>query len=207
MGVITKIEEQKNKNRVNIFVDDSFFCGLDKETMISFRLKQGKEVDESDLKEATFKSECNKAFDKAVNFISIRNHSKREITDKLLKKGFNEQVIEATLSKLEEYHYIDDEIFTKSFIEQNKNYSKLVLCGKLFQKGIDADIINKYLDNITDESEVENCIKVINKILKSLKIESFSDKQKLISRLSRRGYKIDVIKKALSELEIDGDFD
>ena len=40
MPVITKIETQKNKSRVNIFVDDSFFCGLNKETAIIFKLKE-----------------------------------------------------------------------------------------------------------------------------------------------------------------------
>ena len=37
---------QKNKSRVNIFVDDSFFCGLNKETALNFKLKINKEIDE-----------------------------------------------------------------------------------------------------------------------------------------------------------------
>ena len=45
MPVITKIETQKNKSRVNIFVDDSFFCGLNKETAILFGLKENKEIE------------------------------------------------------------------------------------------------------------------------------------------------------------------
>ena len=45
MAVITKIELQKNKSRVNIFVDDSFFCGLNKETAVIFGLKENKEIE------------------------------------------------------------------------------------------------------------------------------------------------------------------
>ena len=45
MSEITKIEDQKNKKRVNIFVDDAFFCGLHKETAVTFGLKIGKIVD------------------------------------------------------------------------------------------------------------------------------------------------------------------
>ena len=52
MSEITKIEDQKNKKRVNIFVDDAFFCGLHKETAVTFGLKIGKTVDEKWLKEA-----------------------------------------------------------------------------------------------------------------------------------------------------------
>ena len=53
MSVITKIEQQRNKSRVNIFVDDSFFCGLERETAAVFGLKTGKQVNEEYLKEAT----------------------------------------------------------------------------------------------------------------------------------------------------------
>ena len=63
MGIITKVEQQKNKNRVNIFIDDSFFCGLEKETAILFGFKSGKIVDEDTILEAIKKSETKRAFD------------------------------------------------------------------------------------------------------------------------------------------------
>ena len=64
MPTITKIETQKNKKRVNIFVDGSFFCGLNKETAILFGLKENKEIDEQKLREAAFESEVKSAFEK-----------------------------------------------------------------------------------------------------------------------------------------------
>ena len=63
MSVITKIETQKNKSRVNIFIDDSFFCGLNKETAVIFGLKVGKEIDEESLRQAVFESEVKSAFE------------------------------------------------------------------------------------------------------------------------------------------------
>ena len=60
MAVITKIEQQKNKARVNIFVDDAFFCGLLKETAVIFKLKVGKEIDETVLKELNVYNEIYK---------------------------------------------------------------------------------------------------------------------------------------------------
>ena len=44
---ITKIELQKNNpDRVNIYVDDKFFCGLDVEILYSLCLKEGNELTE-----------------------------------------------------------------------------------------------------------------------------------------------------------------
>ena len=86
MGIITKIEQQKNKNRVSVFVDSSFFCGLEKETALILRLKEGKEVDEKTLQDAIKMSEERRAFEKATTYISVRMHSKKEIITKLKNK-------------------------------------------------------------------------------------------------------------------------
>ena len=89
MGIITKIEDQKNKKRFNIFVDDAFFCGLIKEVAVIANLKVGKEINEDDLKKLIFQSEVKMAFEKASSLLSIREHSKKELMDKLLKKGYS----------------------------------------------------------------------------------------------------------------------
>ena len=98
MAVITKIEEQKNKKRVNIFVDDAFFCGLSKETAVIFKFKVGLEIDENLLKEAVFDSEVKRAFEKASDYLSVRMHTKKELFEKLLKKGYEKEVILITLA-------------------------------------------------------------------------------------------------------------
>lgn len=208
MGIITKIEEQKNKNRVNIFIDDSFFCGLEKETALIFRLKTGKEVDIESLNQAIIQSEVKNAFNKSIDYLSIRNHSKKELKDKLLKKGFSKDVIESTLDKLEEYNYIDDEKYTKLFIEQNKRYSKLILLNKLLKKGIDREIIDKNLESLIDEdNEFNNCMIVAEKFLDDTSEMSIKDKQKIFAKLSRRGFKYDVIVKVFNTFDIDITFD
>ena len=126
MAVITKIETQKNKSRVNIFVDDSFFCGLNKETAILFGLKENKEIDEDRLKSAIFESEVKSAFEKSLDIVGRRMHSKKELIDKLIKKGYQPEVCEKVIQKLEEYHYIDDALFAKQFVASNKKLSKRI---------------------------------------------------------------------------------
>ena len=207
MGLITKIEEQKNKNRVNIFIDDSFFCGIEKETAIVFGLKVGKNIEIEEINQALQKSEEKRAFEKSMDYISIRTHSKKEIFDKLLKKGFSKDTIENTIIKLEEYHFIDDDVFARQFIEQNKNYSKMVLSGKLYQKGINKEIIEKNLSIIDDDAEYDNCYAIMEKYLKSTVINSYEDKQKLFAKLARRGFKYDTIVKVFSDLKIDIEMD
>lgn len=206
MGIITKIEEQKNKNRVNIFVDDSFFCGLEKETAVIFGLKVNKEIDENELSLAIEKSEEKRAFEKSMDYLSKRMHSKFELKDKLLKKGFSNEVVLNTILKLEEYHYVDDDMFARLFIEQNSNLSKRMIFNKLQLKGINKDIIDKNLIEIDSDAEIEKCEVLARKLLKSTKIENFNDKQKFVAKLVRRGFSYDTISKVLKNIKIDIDF-
>ena len=167
MAIITKIEEQKNKKRVNIFVDDAFFCGLNKETAVIFRLKVGNEIEESKLQDAIFESEVKSAFEKASEYLGLRMHTKKELFDKLLKKGYQKDVISRAIEKLEEYRYVDDGLFSKHFITENKRYSKRVLELKLREKGVNTEIIGDSIDEYTsDEDEYDLCLKQAEKYVK-----------------------------------------
>lgn len=197
MAVITKIEEQKNKKRVNIFVDNAFFCGLNKETAILFRLKENSEIGENTLKNAIFESEVKSAFEKAIDYISSRIHTKKELFDKLFKKGFEKKVIDSAIFKLEEYNYVNDELFAKTFVQENYKYSKKMLENKLKQKGVSSEIISNVLELNTDEKEEELCEKQLKKLLKSKNKNDFSKEelQKIYMSLFRKGFEFDLIKK------------
>ena len=209
MAIITKIEEQKNKKRFNIFVDDAFFCGLNKETAVVFRLKEGKEVDEKTLKEMIFESEVKSAFEKGADYLETRMHSKKELFDKLLKKNFEKKVILKAIEKLEEYHYIDDKLFAKQYAEQNKKYSRLMLENKLKQKGVSSDIISIISEVRDDFDEIKLCKKQIEKYSKGKDLSSKENLQKMYASMLRKGFSFEIIKKATKSVfaENNEDFD
>ena len=195
MPVITKIETQKNKSRVNIFVDDSFFCGLNKETAVIFGLKENKEVDEEKLKVAIFESEVKSAFEKSLDYLGRRMYTKKELIERLTQKGYVKEVAERVIEKLEEYRYIDDKLFAKQFFQSNGHLSKRVIQGKLIQKGVANDIISEIIEERTGESEFELCLLQAKKYLKSKKVNDIKDIQKMQASLARKGFDFDTIKK------------
>ena len=195
MPVITKIETQKNKSRVNIFVDDSFFCGLNKETAVIFGLKENKEVDEEKLKVAIFESEVKSAFEKSLDYLGRRMYTKKELIERLTQKGYIKEVAERVIEKLEEYRYIDDKLFAKQFFQSNGHLSKRVIQGKLIQKGVANDIISDIIEERTGESELELCLLQAKKYLKSKEVNDIKDIQKMQASLARKGFDFDTIKK------------
>ena len=203
MAIISKIEEQKNKKRVNIFVDGAFFCGLNKETAVIFRLKEGNEIDEKTLKEAAFDSEVKSATEKGADYIASRMHSKKELFDKLIKKGYEKTVVLKALEKLEEYHYVDDGLFARQFAEQNKKYSKKMLENKLKQKGISSEILIDVFGNFDDDAELELCKNMALKYAKGKDLKTQDVVQKMYVSLARKGFSFDVIKRACKALKTD----
>lgn len=200
MSKITKIETQKNKSRVNIFVDDSFFCGLNKETAIIYGLKESLEINEEKLKRAIFESEVKSAFEKALDYLSRRMYSKKELFDKLTQKGFAKEVVQQAIEKLENYHYVDDRLFAKQFVQSNQKLSKRILTGKLFQKGVSNDIIDEILEERTDDEEYELCLIQAKKYLKSKEVLTLNDLKKMQANLARKGFGFDNINKVCREL-------
>ena len=212
MSIITKIEEQKNKSRVNVFVDGTFFCGLNKEVAVLFRLKENKEVDEDRLKKAIFESEVKTAFEKSLNYLSRQMQTKKKLTDKLIQKGFSEESIRQAVKKLEDYHYLDDRLYTKQFIQQNQLKSKRILKQKLHEKGISKDVIDDILAEERVDDEYEICLIQAKKYIKNKEIINSKDLQKFYASLARKGFNFDVIKKAVKtainkDLEDENNFD
>ena len=205
MSIITKIEEQKNKKRVNIFVDDAFFCGLLKETAVVFKLKVGKEIDENVLKEAVFSSEVKSAFDKASDYLGLRMHTKKELFNKLLKKGYEKDVIEQAIEKLEEYHYVDDGLFAKQFANTNSKLSKRMIENKLRGKGVSNENIDSIANLRSDEDEFELCLMQAKKYVSGKDMTKENAYQKLYASLARKGFSFDTIKKACKKLDVNND--
>ncbi len=205
MAVITKIEEQKNKKRFNIFVDGAFFCGLNKETAVVYGLKEGKIIDSDRLEQAVFESEVKSAFEKGIDYIASRMHTKKELFDKLIKKGFSKEVVIRAIEKLEDYGYVNDDAFAKQFVVQNQKYSKRMLEIKLKTKGVANDIISAYVSDDLSESEEVLCEKQARKYIKNKDMSSPEQIKKLFASLARRGFEFDLIKKTCKKLLISQD--
>ena len=76
---ITKIEVQKrNKNRVNLYLNDEFFCGLSLETVVRNHLKEGQNISEQDVE--YLKNETEKQEEKKKSKHDVDKGKKKKTT-------------------------------------------------------------------------------------------------------------------------------
>lgn len=191
---ITKIEKQKKDNkRYSIFVDDDFVLGISQDTLASFGLKIGDKLDSRKLREIEEKENLSKAKEFALKLLSFRPRSRKELKDRLKKKGFEQEAIEQALERLEELNLIDDQKFASMWVEEKLRYrptGRRILEQELYLKGIDKDIISETLDKVySDIDEKELALKLLEKKKKQYaKLDEDVAKRRINNLLLRRGF-------------------
>ncbi len=203
---ITKLEiQKKNKQRINLYLDDEFYCGLSLETAMKNHLKEGQTVTEDGIKFLITQTERENALSRAVGYISKSQKTKKQVIDYLQKKGYDEETSIFAISKLEEYHFVDDELFAKNYIKyKNKTNGSKKIKMELKQKGVEDELVNCAIQNYArDRDSIEN---VALKYLKN-KERDLKTKQKAYRHLLSKGYGYEDINYALNKIFMESEED
>lgn len=193
--IITKISQAaKTAGRYNVFVDDEFSFSLDESQLVELRLKRGQEIDKETLESYKKESNFGKNYLRALDLISRRIRSEKEIRDYAWRKQWSSENLERVVSRLYQNNYLDDEKFAKSFVasRSSRSISLKKLKVDLVKKGIKQDIIENVLFEDDTFDETESLKKLIEK-----KRSRYEDERKLIAYLARQGFSYDDIKRAL----------
>lgn len=197
MSIITSINPQKNKKRVNIYLDGRFGFGLDLENFVKLNLRVEQELTEKEVEKIVKEGEFKKTIDKLLNFASLRPRSEREIQTWLKRKKVHESIHKKLFDRLNRLDLLDDEKFAKWWISQRQEFkakSKRELIFELKKKGIISEIIkNTILEGKIDERK--NAKKNLSK--KAYKWEKYEEKEKrkkMFEYLARKGFEYDVIR-------------
>lgn len=204
MGIITKIEAQKkNKNRVNLFIDYEFYCGLELITVLSNRLKVDAEITKEDLDKIIAESENSTAFEKAVFYTNIRMRSVYEMQKYLKDKGYTQDTIDHCIDKLTEYNYLDDYKFATIYINShNTNWGINRIRYELKNMRVEPEALEQALSEFSEQAE-DNNDKAYAVAKKYVAQKKLFDYNKVYAHLYSRGFVGDNIKDALSKIKQD----
>lgn len=203
MSIITSIKPQKNKKRVNIYLDDKFGFGLDLENFVKLGLKVEQELSEDRVAEILKKAELQKTLEKLLRFSTLRPRSEREINNWLKKYKVHRSLISSLLKKLKRLELLDDKKFAQWWVDQRMSFrprSKRILNQELRIKGIDRNTIEDVLAEVViDEVKIAKEI-LSKKMYKWEKLPEFEAKKKMGEFLARKGFGWSIINKVIKEL-------
>ena len=211
MQITAITAQQKDKNRVNVMVDGKYRFSLDIFQYADLGLKVGQEYSDEELTTLEQEGVFGKVYVRALEYCLMRPHSAREVKDYLfkktrdtrtktgdVKKGISPEVTARVFDRLAEKGYIDDEKFTRYWVENRsltKGASRRKLQAELRAKGVESMIIERFLSE-SDRSDDDELQKVIAK-----KRARYPDRQKLMQYLARQGFSYDDISAALDKTE------
>ena len=144
------------------------------------------------------------AYEYALNLLSARAYSARNIHRKLVQKAFDPAEIDSAMNRLTASRLIDDTKFAAEYARQ-----KLVAGGtssrrveqELQKRGIGRDIAKEAVCSVVEEESIDtsgSAERAARKKFKSLHgLEALVQRRRLFGFLARRGFDLDDVKRAV----------
>ncbi|TMC49624.1 MAG: RecX family transcriptional regulator, partial [Chloroflexi bacterium] len=140
---ITALSPQlKNKERVNVYLDDKFAFGL--AAIVAARLKVGQTLGDDELARLQALDEAEEAYNKTLNYLSYRPRSR-----------VSDETRAQVLRRLDNLKLVDDEEFARYWVENREQFAprgKRALRAELRQKGIADPDAQAALAGMDEES-------------------------------------------------------
>ena len=205
MGTITALTAQvKNPDRVSVFVDGAFACGLALDVAVAAGLRVGQTISAADLTALEQREEVHQARERAVALLARRPRSANEIARQLRRHQHADDIIQQVLDDLTAAGLLDDNAFAAYWVEQRDAFrprSRLALRQELSQKGLDREVVSEALEGL---DEIEAARRVARKQAgrwRALPEEEW--RAKMIRYLLRHGYPYDIVSEVIAEIWLD----
>ena len=189
--VITAIEEQKKKDRFNIFIDYEYSFSACYDDIVEFNVKVGDTFDEEGKRELIYKCQYNKALNAAFNFLSNRPRTEYEVRKRIMKLDIDDEIIEKVIQRLKELKLIDDKEYAKMWLDERSRLkpegkNKLVLGLK--NKGIKPQIIDECMSE-WEYDDYSVAMKLLQKKLANKDISLLYENKPLYNKEIQRLYR------------------
>ena len=184
------------QNKIHILCDGEYSFTVDAEYWYSSPYCGMNNIDDEAELAAFLEavgSRC--AFIAGLRLLSYRDHSEKELINKLVQKGHKKEYAES---------YINDERYAQSLAEslvERKGLSVAGVKNELFRKGISKEIVN----NVAESLDFDPILHIID-LLNTKYSRSLSDEKgikRTVASLQRLGYRWSDISAALRRIETE----
>ncbi|MCB0131710.1 MAG: RecX family transcriptional regulator [Caldilineaceae bacterium] len=187
--------QKKNKERVNIFLDDkyAFAVGI----LTAATLRKGQVLSAAEVADLRDEGDRNKAYHQALRFLGYRPRSVSEVTRYLKGKEYAEGLIADVTAQLAREGYLSDEEFARFWVENRLRFrprSARALRYELRQKGVDPAAVDAVLQGMDEAEAAWDALQPKLAGWSNLDPDRF--RQKAMGLLSRRGFSYGIARTA-----------
>ena len=202
---MTRIDSLKNSpdraGRYWVTFEDGTKLGLYRQTVEDFGLYIGKELSLEEKERLLDAAGKMSAKMRAVRIVSASSVSKRDLEERLVRKGEDPEQAREAVAWMEELHLVDDRSTAEQVVHSciSKGYGLQRAKQALYEKRIPKQYWEEALQDYPDQAER------IESFLKS-RLDGDSDKKqikKAVDALIRRGHSYGDIRRVLNMLSFD----
>jgi regulatory protein len=196
--IVTAVERQQRRRRVNVFVDGRFAVALDAELAAERDVRPGRAITRDELSALSEAEARRSALESALRLLSYRPRSEQELRDRLARKAFGRRVIEDTLRRLRELGYVDDAAFARFWTETRQAQrprSRRLLAVELRWRGVAQEQAEEATAGISDEEAAYQAASRRLRTLRGLEYQRF--RERLGGFLTRRGFSYDMARRMI----------
>ncbi len=208
--VVTRISRRRGRiPRCTICFDNGESLSVNEETLTRSGIRTGDTLDAVDIRRIQSDDALASAQTSAVNYLSYRPRSSREVRDHLTRKGFAEPIARQVVDRLVELRMIDDASFARMFLRDRLRRGRtgeLLLRQELIGRGIARAIADQALrDTITPDEQESAAMALARKKLSHARPPretkaALQARQRLYAFLLRRGFTNDIAQRTVRSL-------
>ncbi len=198
--MIMKITAQKGRgNKVHILVDGEYKMTVTSDFWLSQNIRCDDEIDDEEFAAFCKAASSARAFNAAVNILSHRDHSAKELMRKVSRNCDNEAAREA-VERLEEMGYINDERYAQSLAQElfeRKGMGLRRIEQELCRRGVSRETARECVENI----ECDDVARILD-LLQTKYAGRFDDekgRKRTFAALTRLGYSYSDIMSAMRQ--------
>lgn len=197
---ITRVERvERQAGRYKIHFDGAAPLEVHEDVMVKFRLLKGTELSLDSLTEILRADEGNKAYVQAIKYLQRKPRTRIELARNLAQKGYEDGIVQEVLDRLEREWLVDDKSYAMQWTHQRLNRhmkGRRWIQHELKQKGVQDRHIETALHSIDPDEEWDSALYAARKKWRQTKGELHLRKQKVAAFLARRGYPMDMARRA-----------
>ena len=187
--VVVRIDRGAKGERSIILSDGSFFC-VSGVVLSAERLAIGTPVDEQRRAELERSSALSGIRAKALMFLSRRDHTARQLGEKLQRRGHPDGLVRETIEKLQAQGVLNERRYCENWIRwrlKKHPEGRHALLAGLLNAGIDRHTAHQTLDALlTDELEA----RALDRAAEALARRTGMTRDKMLRSLATRGFSI-----------------
>lgn len=199
--------EPRRKRLTQLYLDGEAAVKIDTETFLLSGLKPGMEISDEELHQLIQASEERRAREKALYLLEFRSHSKKELTEKILRTEGSKEAAEAAANRMEELGLLNDETYARDLAKDlfvRRKFGPMRVRQELRQKGIDSELIEELLAEYSEEDRaLTNICAVLERKYAGWR-EDEKVRRRAVAAMQRLGYSYDLVRRAM-ELGTDAE--